>query len=167
MPISFTAPESLTPAHGLDSFLCGEASLDDWLRRRALANQMSGASRTFVVCDEQRQVMGYYALAASAVSQTAATGHVRRGMPDPIPVLILGRLAVHSRAQGIQLGASLLRDAVSRASAVAEHAGVRALLVHALNDNAKAFYLRHGFQVSPTHDMTLMLRLNTAKLPSA
>jgi len=128
----------------LDSFLCGEASLDDWLRRRALANQMSGASRTFVVCDEQRQVMGYYALAASAVSQTAATGHVRRGMPDPIPVLILGRLAVHSRAQGIQLGASLLRDAVSRASAVAEHAGVRALLVHALNDNAKAFYLRHG-----------------------
>jgi GNAT superfamily N-acetyltransferase len=154
MPISFTAPEPLTPAHGLDSFLCGEVSLDDWLRRRALANQLSGASRTFVVCDEQRQVMGYYALAAGAVSQTAAAGHVRRGMPDPIPVLILGRLAVHSRAQGMQLGASLLRDAVRRASAVAEHAGVRALLVHALNDNAKAFYLRHGFQVSPTHDMT-------------
>ena len=160
MLISFTAPEPLTPAHELSDFQCGEASLDDWLRRRALANQMSGASRTFVVCDEQRRVMGFYALAAGAVSQTAATGHVRRGMPDPIPVLVLGRLAVHSSAQGMQLGASLLHDAVRRAATVAEQAGVRALLVHALNDNAKAFYLRYGFQVSPTHDMTLMLRLD-------
>lgn len=162
MPISFTAPEALTPAHGVTEFLCGEASLDDWLRRRALTNQMNGASRTFVVCDEHGQVMGYYALAAGAVSQTEAIGNIRRGMPDPVPVLVLGRLAVHNRAQGLQLGASLLLDAVRRAAAVAEHAGVRALLVHALNDSAKAFYLHHGFQVSPTHNMTLMLKLDPA-----
>lgn len=88
-----------------------------------------------------------------------ATGGVRRNMPDPIPVLVLGRLAVDTRAQGAKLGAALLRDAVLRASAVAENAGVRALLVHALHDRAVRFYEHYGFQVSPVDSMTLLLRL--------
>jgi GNAT superfamily N-acetyltransferase len=152
-------PELLSAAHSVDDFSCGEPVLDDWLKRRAMANQTSGASRTFVVAGRDRKVRGYYALAAGAVAHAAATGGVRRNMPDPIPVLVLGRLAVDQRAKGIHLGASLLRDAVTRASAVAENAGVRALLVHALHERARDFYLRYGFQPSPTDSMTLMLRL--------
>jgi GNAT superfamily N-acetyltransferase len=153
------APRPLTVQHGLSDFSCGESSLDDWLRRRALANQASGASRTFVVADAQNQVRGYYALAAGAVAQSMASGAVRRNMPDPIPVLVLGRLAVDRSVQGAGLGADMLRDAVMRAASVAENAGVRALLVHALGEQAKNFYLRHGFQVSPVDPLLLMLRL--------
>ena len=160
MKLRLSAPEPLSADHDLSAFECGEASLDDWLKRRALANQLSGASRTFVVLDESRLVVGYYALAAGAVAHEHATGGVRRNMPDPIPVLVLGRLAVAQRAQGLQLGAALLRDAVLRAIAVSENAGVRALLVHALNQSARAFYERYGFQGSPLDPMTLMLRLN-------
>jgi predicted N-acetyltransferase YhbS len=124
------APAPLTASHRLDEFECGEAELDDWLKRRALANQSTGASRTFVVCDEAGRVRGYYAMAAGAVSHRLATGRVRRNMPDPVPVLVLARLAVDRAAQGQHLGAALLRDAVARAAAVSRDAGVRALLVH-------------------------------------
>lgn len=134
--------------------------LDEWLKRRALANQASGASRTFVVKTDDGTVVGYYALAAGAVALADATGSVRRNMPDPIPVLVLGRLAVDQRAAGLHLGAALLKDAVARATAVAENAGVRALLVHALHEKAKNFYLNYGFQPSPTDHLTLMLRLS-------
>ena len=160
MKLRLSAPEPLSADHDLSAFECGEASLDDWLKRRALTNQLSGASRTFVVLDDSRLVVGYYALAAGAVAHAQATGSVRRNMPDPIPVLVLGRLAVAQRAQGLQLGAALLQDAVLRAMAVSENAGVRALLVHALNQSARAFYERYGFQGSPLDPMTLMLRLN-------
>lgn len=159
MSLELTAPQALTSTHSLDGFTCGEPVLDDWLKRHAIANQASGASRTFVVTDRDGRVVGYYALAAGAVAHQVATGNVRRNMPDPIPVLVLGRLAVDQRAQGIKLGAALLQDAVRRAAAVAENAGVRALLVHALNDPAREFYLRYGFQPSPLDPMTLMLRL--------
>ena len=142
--------ESLSASHLLDGFACGEAVLDDWLKRRAMANQMSGASRTFVVADPDHRVFGYYAMATSSV---------RRNMPDPVPVMVLARLAVDSQAQGIKLGASLLQDAVNRAVAVSHNAGVRALLVHAIHERAKQFYEYYGFQVSPAHPMTLMLRL--------
>lgn len=91
------------------------------------------------------------------------TSAVRRNMPDPVPVIVLARLAVDHRAQGLQLGASLLQDAVNRAVVVARNAGVRALLVHALHDRAKAFYEHYGFQSSPLHPMTLMLRFATGK----
>ena len=152
-------PEPLNETHTLTDFSCGEPTLDGWLLRRALANQASGASRVFVVADENRRVVGYYALAAGAVSHQAATSNVRRNMPEPIPVLVLGRLAVDRGAQGGQLGAALLQDAVIRAAGVARNAGVRALLVHALNDRAREFYVRYGFQPSPIDPMTLMLRL--------
>src|SRR3990167_8231890 len=163
MSLRLKAPEPLSPAHQTDDFQCGEAVLDEWLRRRSLANQLSGASRTFVVADHNGRVYGYYAMAAGAVSQRSATVSVRRNMPDPIPVMVLARLAVDRRAQGMHLGAALLQDAVNRAVAVSHNAGVRALLVHALHEKAKQFYGHYGFQPSPTHSMTLMLRLSSVK----
>ena len=137
--------------------------LDDWLKRRALSNQASGASRTFVVANDDGHVRGYYAMAAGAVSHQLATRVVRRNMPDPVPVMVLARLAVDRRAQGLHLGAGLLQDAVNRALAVSQDAGVRALLVHALHEKARQFYEHYGFQPSPTHPMTLMLRLSGVK----
>jgi GNAT superfamily N-acetyltransferase len=156
-----SSPEPLSSSHRLDAFDCGETVLNDWLKRRSLGNQSSGASRTFVVADETGRVLGYYALAAGAVAHEVATGSVRRNMPDPVPVLVLGRLAVDRSAQGARLGAALLQDAVKRAMSVAEDAGVRALLVHALHDKAKSFYAHYGFQPSAVHPMMLMLRLPT------
>ena len=152
-------PVPLGPEHDCTAFDCGEPLLDDWLKKHAMSNQRSGASRTFVVADADGRVAGYYALAAGAVDHGEATGAIRRNMPDPIPVMVLGRLAIDRRSQGRKLGAALLKDAVLRCLAVAENAGVRALLVHALNDAAKAFYQRYGFVESPANPMTLMLRL--------
>ena len=159
MGLKLSAPQPLGAAHRLDDFSCGEPVLDDWLRRRALPNQLSGASRSFVVADKAGRVHAYYALAAGAVAHQMATGAVRRNMPDPIPVMVLARLAVDRRAQGIQLGGALLRDAVDRTLAIAQNAGVRALLVHALHERAKAFYQHYGFQASPLDPLILMLRL--------
>jgi len=155
------APQPLTADHQLNTFNCGETSLDEWLKRRALLNQANGASRTFVAVNENHTVMGYYALAAGAVHHQDATRSIRQNMPDPLPVMVLARLAVDLRAQGMQLGAGLLRDAVERSLAVAQNAGVRALLVHALHERAKQFYLYFGFQASPVHPLTLMLRLKS------
>lgn len=160
MSLLLSAPQPLVASHVISEFDCGEASLDDWLKRRALINQVSGASRTFVVTDQDNRVRGYYALAAGAVAHQLVTGAVRRNMPDPIPVLILARLAVDRRAQGIKLGAGLLQDAVNRAGSVAQNAGVRALVVHALHEKARAFYEYYGFSISPIHQLTLMRRLN-------
>lgn len=157
--MQLSAPQPLAATHRLDGFHCGEPSLDDWLKRRALTNHLNGASRTFVVVDSDECVLGYYALAAGAVSHQEATGPVRRNMPDPVPVMVLARLAVDVRAKGIKLGAGLLRDAVTRVQSVAEHVGVRALLVHALNERATEFYEHYGFRASPLHPMTLMLPL--------
>ena len=162
MNLQFHEPRPLTAIHRPDSFGCGETSLDEWLRRRAFANQLSGASRTFVLADRGGNIFAYYAMAAGAVSHREATGAVRRNMPDPVPVLVLGRLAVDRQAQGMKLGAALLQDAVKRAVGVSADARIRALLVHALSDRAKQFYLHYGFQASTLHPMTLMMRMPTA-----
>lgn len=164
MKLAMGAPEPLTPADVLDSFDCGEAALDDWLKRRALSNQLSGASRTFVVSDISRRVFGYHALAAGAVSRELATASVRRNMPDPVPVLVLARLAIDRQAQGLKLGAALLQDALNRAITVSQNAGISALLVHALNGSARSFYQHYGFQPSTVHLMTLMLKLSGGQL---
>jgi GNAT superfamily N-acetyltransferase len=156
-------PEPLAASHRLDDFECGEAALDDWLKRRALSNQSSGASRSFVVTDEGGHVRGYYAMAAGAVAHRLATSGVQRNMPDPVPVMVLARLAVDRRAQGLHLGAALLQDGINRAVAVSQNAGVRALLVHALDEKARQFYEHYGFQPSPTHPLTLMLRLGSVR----
>lgn len=163
MSLQLSAPQPLVTTHRLDDFACGEAALDEWLKRRALANQLSGASRTFVVANSEQCVIGYYAIAAGAVSHQAATSAVRRNMPNPVPVMVLARLAVDHRVQGLKLGGAMLQDAVNRTETVAQNAGVRALLVHALHDRAKDFYEHYGFQASPLHSMTLMLRLNSFK----
>lgn len=163
MSMVLSAPQPLAATHLLDEFSCAQPSLDEWLKRRAMTNQLSGASRTFVVVDPQGLVCGYYAMAAGAVSHQTATSGVRRNMPDPVPVMVLARLAVDQRAQAMKLGAAMLQDALHRAVAVSHNAGVRALLVHALDDRAKRFYEHYGFQESPQHPMTLMLRLNTTK----
>ena len=163
LSLKLSAPQPLAATHLLDDFECGERVLDEWLKRRAMINQTNGASRTFVVMDEENRVRGFYAMAAGAVSHQLATGSVRRNMPDPVPVLVLGRLAVDRRAQGIHLGAAMLQDAVNRAITVSQNTGVRALMVHAIHERAKQFYEHYGFQESPQHPMTLMLRLSTVK----
>ena len=163
MTLLLGPPQPLMTTHLLDGFDCGETALDDWLKRRALANQFSGASRTFVVAGQSGRVVGYYAMAAGAVSHQLATSAVRRNMPDPVPVMVLARLAVDQRTQGMKLGAAMLLDAVKRAVTVSQNAGVRALLVHALHERAKQFYEYYGFQASSLDPMTLMLRLNMVK----
>lgn len=154
----YSAPELLNATHYLDKFDCGEESLNTWLKRNALKNQQNQASRTFVIC-QNNAVVGFYALAAGSVSHQFVSGALRRNMPEPIPVVVLGRLAIDSNHQGQKLGAALLKDAVLRAKAVAQQIGVRALLVHALNEKAKLFYLNYGFQVSPIDELLLMLKL--------
>lgn len=160
MSTKLLPPQPLTAEHRLEGFSCGESTLDEWLRRRALINQTSGASRTFVVTDEAQQVLAYYALAAGTVSHQESPGSIRRNMPDPVPVMVLARLAVDQRLQGQQFGGALLKDALQRAVAVAQNIGVRALLVHALNERARQFYTHYGFVSSPVNPMTLMLPLH-------
>ncbi len=158
----FRSPERLTADHDVASFNSATPVLDDWLRRRALLNQDSGASRTYVICTGD-QIVGYYALAAGAVAQAEATGRVRRNMPDPIPAMVLGRLAIDVGYQGRGLGQALLRDAILRTMQAADIAGIRALLVHALSEDARKFYERCGFQPSPVDPMTLMITLGDAR----
>ena len=148
-------PELLTAKHDLGSFDSGVPSLDEWLRRRAMQNQTSGASRTFVACDNIR-VVAYYALAASAIAPDAATGRFRRNMPDPVPVAVLGRLAIDKTQQGKGLGRALFRDAALRVLGAADSIGIRGMLVHAISGDAKAFYVGLGLDVSPLEPMTLM-----------
>lgn len=151
-------PQPLGPQHELEAFDSGVAPLDEWLRRRARRNDSEGASRSFVLCAGTR-VVGYHSLAAGSVHLELATGQVRRNMPAPVPVVLLGRLAVDRGWQGRGLGADLLRDAVLRALAAAQSIGVRAILVHAISDEARAFYERFGFRASPVAPMTLMVTL--------
>ena len=153
-----TAPEPLSDGHDLAGFDCGQPSLNDWLRRRARANQVAGASRTFVVCDGP-QVVGYYALAAGAVNSSSVSGRIRRNMPDPIPVVLLGRLAVDGSYHGQGFGRALFRDAVLRVRNAAESIGVRAILVQAISEDAKKFYLALGFEPSLTDPMMLLVTL--------
>jgi GNAT superfamily N-acetyltransferase len=143
--------------HDLSEFDCGEPSLDHWLRRRALQNAESGASKTYVVCAGRKRVVAYYALAAGGVAHAGAPSRVRRNMPDPVPVMVLGRLAVDRSFQGRGLGSALLRDAILRTLHVAEMAGVRAILAHAISDRARKFYEASGFIPSPLDPMTLMI----------
>jgi len=160
--IRFTPPEKLSSDHDLSHFQCGEPTLDDWLRRRALPNEESGASRTYVLCVENR-VVGYYALAVGAVTHADAPGRVGRNMPDPVPVVIIGRLAIDQIMRGQSIGPALLRDAVLRTIQAAEIAGIRAILVHAISDRAKRFYEKWGFIPSPVDPMTLMITLAEAQ----
>lgn len=152
------APEHLTARHDVSAFDSGVPELDNWLKRRALQNETSGASRTYVLTVGER-VVGYHALATGAVAQHEATGKVRRNMPEPIPVMVIGRLAVDLGYQGKGLGSALLKDALLRTLNAASIAGIRAILLHAISEDAKRFYEKAGFSASPVDPMTMMIAL--------
>ncbi|MBB2690598.1 UNVERIFIED_ORG: GNAT superfamily N-acetyltransferase [Rhizobium esperanzae] len=156
--VMLSAPALLGEAHDLRLFDSGHDSLDEWLRRRARANQVSGASRTYVVCEDER-VVGYYCLSSGALAVAEAPGSIRRNMPDPVPMAVLGRLAIDRDWQGKGIGAALLQDAVLRTGQAAHIMGIRGLLVHAISDGVKAFYEHYGFTATPTNPMTLVLSL--------
>ena len=156
-----SAPAPLTAEHELDEFNSGVAPRDDWLKRLARHNEAEGGSRTFVIC-AARRVVGYYSLAAGSVVAGVATGRVRRNMSNPVPVVLLGRLAIDQAWQGRGLGSDLLRDAVLRTLAAGASIGVRAMLVHTISNEAKAFYEKRGFRPSPVDPMALMVTLNDA-----
>jgi len=160
--LNLSAPTPVSVDHDLLNFESGEPSLDEWLRKRALKNQVSGASRCFALCDNKR-VIGYYTLSAGVISHGSVTKKMQRNMPDPLPVLLLGRLAVDRRYHNQGLGSALLRDAMIRAVSVAGVAGVFAILVHALSESAKRFYISRGFVESPLQPMTLMMTLETVR----
>ena len=159
---SLSPPELLADGHELGEFCSGEASLDDWLKRRARANQVSGASRTYVVCEGAR-VVGYYALASGAIVVESAPGRFRRNMPNPIPVAVLARLAVERGRQGQGVGRALFRDAARRVAQAADVIGIRGIVVHAISEEAREFYLALGFEPSPSEPMTLMVTLSDVR----
>ena len=156
--MALSRPEPLSDAHDLGEFSSGVGSLDDWLRRRARANQVSGASRTFVVAANDK-VVGYYALASGGIAVASTVGRFRRNMPDPIPVVVLGRLAVDRGQQGRGLGRALFRDCALRVAHAADEIGIRGIVVHAISEEAKAFYIALGFDPSLGEPMTLMVTL--------
>jgi GNAT superfamily N-acetyltransferase len=158
LSVSISPPELLTDDHQTEAFHCGEPSLDDWLKRRARANQVSGASRTYVAC-EGKMVVGYYALASGAIAQGTVPGRFRRNMPDPIPVAVLARLAVDLGYQGRGLGRGLFRDAARRVAHAADVIGLRGIVVHAISEEARRFYVGLGFDPCPSEAMTLVVAL--------
>ncbi len=160
--MALTKPESITADHVLSGFDCGRLALDSWLISHALRNEREGGSRTYVVCDEG-VVAAYYSLATGSVERKAAPGSVRRNMPDPIPVMLIGRLAVATSFQGRGIARGLVRDATLRTLKVAEFVGIRALLVHALDTEAVGFYRHLGFMTSPLDPLLLTLPLSTAR----
>ncbi len=155
--MNLRGPELLGRDHLLDGFDCGSPPLNDWLIRRALANQRSGASRTWVVTDgDARRVVAYYASATASIVRAAATQRAARNQPSDVPALLLARLAVDVSVAGRGVGAALLRHFLLKALEVAELVGVRVVLVHAQDETARNFYLHYEFDPSPFDDLTLM-----------
>ncbi|MGV7963452.1 GNAT family N-acetyltransferase [Photorhabdus tasmaniensis] len=158
--MGISAPEILTAEHNINDFYCQHETLNEWLSRRALKNNKLGASRTFVICKEgTKDVIGYYCLSAGSINHIESTPSLKRNMPDSIPVVLLGRLAVDVEYQGKKLGALLIQDAWKRVASTAEQVGISAIIVHALDKSAQTFYTRLGFAQSPLEPYTLMLPL--------
>jgi GNAT superfamily N-acetyltransferase len=158
--VTFARPEPLRPDHDLSDFSCGHASLDEWLRRRALANQKAGASRIYVVTNDRGQkVVAYYAIASGALAVRDATAKLRRNMPDPIQMAILGRLAINQKFQGKGLGRALFRDAAIRIIRAADEIGIRGMMVHAISDEAAKFYQALGLQAAAKEKRLFMITL--------
>lgn len=154
---SLSEVESLHKSHDLRSFDCGKKALDVWLRRFALVNQRSDTARTYVV-HRDRVVVGYFSLAYGCVAREETTERIAKGLArHPVPVVLLARLAVDQKERGLGLGAALLKDALIRIERAADIAGARAVLVHALDGDARAFYEHFGFEPSPTDELQLLL----------
>lgn len=161
--MGITRPALLTPDHDSTGFACEHEELTAWLKHAAFKNQKSGASKTYVVCDGTA-VVGYYCLAPGAVAHQEAPKKLTRNVPDPIPVILLGRLAVHQGWMGQGIGKGLLKDAVSRSIQGAEVIGGVAMLCHAIDEKAKQFYVHHGFLESPIKPLLVMLPLKKGGL---
>lgn len=152
-------PVPLTTAHVLTGFSCGKPELDEWLLKRALANQVTGASHTHVVTADGR-VVGDFALRSATIARSSLrTARQRRHMPDPVPGVLLARLAVDERHAGRGLGSALLREAIWTAQTAGQKIGIVFLLVHALDEEARDFYLHHDFELSPSDPLHLILML--------
>lgn len=160
--MALTGPEALAADHVLDGFDSGQPTLDAWLISHALKNEREGGSRTCVVCD-RGVVVAYYCLSTGSVARKDSPGRVRRNMPDPIPVMLVGRLAVDRTHQGQGMARALMRDAILRTMKAAEIVGVRALLVHALDEGAAKFYRHLGLLPSPLDPLVLALPLSAAR----
>lgn len=158
----YSIPRPISADDDTSSFASGDSALDSWLKRYALANHAAGAARVFVTLRD-KQVVGYYALSATSIMRAEATGRAAKAIPEPVPAILLGRLAVHQKEQGRGLGQHLLRDAILRTPDAADSIGVRALLVHAGSESARAFYLNFDFEPSPTDPLHLMLLLKDAR----
>ena len=161
--MKYESPQPLKAHHDCSDFDSGQPALDEWLRKTAARNEASGASRTYVICGGGGRVLAYYCLANGAVTHREAPGKIRRNMPDPIPVMILGRLAVDRSLHGAGIGKGLLKDAVLRTLNASEIAGIRALLVHAIDESAARFYRHNGFVEAPSDSLLLMLPLDTIR----
>ena len=163
----FSDPERLGEKQALSGFDSGVDSLDLWLERHARVASTAGSAQTFVVTDASQgaRVVGYHALAVASIARADATESAEKGMPrHPIPAVLLARLAVDRSVQGRGIGAFLLRDAMARAIAVSEEAGVRLMLVHAIDDTARAFYVRFGFEASPTDPLNLQMLIKDMRV---
>jgi GNAT superfamily N-acetyltransferase len=157
--VGFERPVPLEARHRTESFRSGVLSLDEWLHKHAFQSHRSGGSRVFVTTETDLDVAGYYALAAGAVMPREAAARLVRGLAanQPVPVVLLGRLAVEVRHQGQHLGRSLLLDAMTRVVEAGELIGIRALLVHAIDSAAREWYAQFGFERSPTNPLHLLL----------
>jgi GNAT superfamily N-acetyltransferase len=160
--VRYSSPRPISQEDDTAQFSCGDDRLDEWLRRFALANHFGGGARTYVVLRDSR-VVGYYALATASIQRADATTRVAKAMPQPVPAVLLGRLGVDQKEAGRGLGSGLLRDAILRTLQAAEVVGVRVLLTHAASEDARSFYLKRGFEPSPTDPMHLMVLLKDAK----
>lgn len=157
-------PSKLTNDHNTDKFDCGIPVLNTWLRRYALQNQQANAATTFAVCSSRNHVVGYYSLAVGSIEHESALSRIRKALArHRIPIMILARIAVDLRYQGQDIGKGLLKDAILRTLQVSEHAGIRAILVHAKNDKARRFYERFGFESAPIDPLKLMLLIKDAR----
>jgi GNAT superfamily N-acetyltransferase len=157
---SISRPAPLSDQHFLEHFDCGEASLNDWLKKTAFKNQSTGASRCFVIC-KNNQVLGYYSLSSGAISRSSAPKGMQRNTPTSLPVIVMGRLAIDKKYHNQGLGKALLRDAMLRIVNASAEVGIFAMLIHALSSSAKQFYLSCGFVESPLQPMTLMMTVKT------
>lgn len=160
----FARPRPITPKDDCSGFNCGEPSLDSWLQLRAIKNEEAGASRTFISIERDSGVIaGYYCLSASSLAREDATSALRANMPDPIPVILIGRLAVDARFTGQGLGFSLLKDALSKGIEASRTVGARAFVVHALSDAAESFYRKFGFALVPESARVMYIRIRDAE----
>ena len=155
---SFSAVQKLDASHEVDAFDCGKEPLDRFLQRHALVNQKAGSAQTYVVCRREQRVAGYYSLAVGAVEHADAPGRVGKGLArHPIPVMLLARLAIDRSEHRKGLGKALLKDALLRTAQAADIAGIRAMLVHAKDDEARAWDDQFDFEPSPTDPYHLFL----------